>query len=168
MPKPRPGRADRGQSVRNWLPLLVTPLLALALQAPARALAQDADDPARQVTLFGVIASPDDLTIDPKLARIRPQLRKLLPDHGFKLLDVQSKRLTEGQTISCDLEGRFTATATLSQALDENGKVELRCAVLQNQVTRLETRVTTPTNQLFFCEKALDNGTRLLIGIGAR
>ena len=62
-----------------------------------------ADAPARQVTLFGVIATPHDLQIDPKLARVAPQLRKLLPNHGFRLLGVQSKRLTASQSLSCPL-----------------------------------------------------------------
>ncbi len=122
----------------------------------------------RQVTLFGVIASPYDTAVDPKLEKILPQLRKLLPNHGFKLLDVQSKRLTAGQTVTCDLEQGFTTTATLIQPVDDNGKVQLRCAVLQNQTVVLESLVTTPPNQLFFCEKSLPNGTRLLVGIGAR
>ncbi len=126
------------------------------------------DAPARQVTLFGVIASPTDMRIDPKLAKIEPQLRKVLPNHGFKLLDVQSKRLTVGKTLTCNLGDGFTAGTTLVRPVDENGKVQLRCAVLLNEMVQLETLVATPPNQLFFCDKTLDNNTRLLIGIGAR
>ena len=131
-----------------------------------------ADAPARQVTLFGVIATPHDLQIDPKLARVAPQLRKLLPNHGFRLLGVQSKRLTASQSLSCPLDGNLglSATTTLIQPTDENGKIQLRCAVVQNpnQTVQLETLVTTPANQLFFCDKMLSDGTRLLIGVGAR
>ena len=54
-------------------------------------------EPARQVTLFAVIAVPGSNAIDPKLAGIELQLRKLLPGHGFKLLDVRSKRLHAGK-----------------------------------------------------------------------
>ena len=115
-----------------------------------------------------MIASPYDAAVDPKLEKILPQLRKLLPNHGFKLLDVQSKRLTASQTVTCDLENGFTTTATLIEPVDDNGKVQLRCAVLRNQTVVLESLVTTPPNQLFFCEKSLPNGTRLLVGVGAR
>ena len=51
-----------------------------------------ADDEARQVTVFGVIATPGSKTADSNLATIKTQLDKLLPKHGFKLLDAQSKR----------------------------------------------------------------------------
>jgi hypothetical protein len=100
--------------------------------------------------------------------RVVPQLRKLLPNHGFKLLGVASKRLTAGETVVCDLGNGFTAGATLNQPTDPNGKVQLRCAVMRNQLIQLESLVATPPNQLFFCEKGLPDGTRLLVGIGAR
>ena len=66
------------------------------------------------------------------------------------------------------LEDGFTASARLVEPLDENGKVQIRCEVLSDEVVVLETMVTTPPNQLFFCEKKLDNGSRLLVGVGAR
>lgn len=170
MPTTRPLPDSPDRPLWRRAPTLAGALLALtlALTPAARAPAQPADAPARQVTLFGVIASPDDPAIDPKLAKIEPQLRKLLPNHGFKLLGVQSKRLSSGQTVTCRLEDGFTAAATLIQPVDENGKVQLRCAVLQNKAVQLRTQVTTPANQLFFCDKVLNNGNRLLIGIGAR
>jgi hypothetical protein len=152
------------------LPAAVLLAVALTFTSPlcTPSPGQVPDAPARQVTLFGVIASPYDLRVDPKLTRVEPQLRKLLPNHGFRLLDVQTKRLTAGQTLTCNLEDGFTAATTLIRPVDENGKVRLRCAVLQNQAVQLESMVTTPANQLFFCDKALGGGTRLLIGIGAR
>src|SRR5436190_938078 len=98
MPMPRPPRTNRGGSVpRLALALVVTVVLFGRAPAPA----QMPDEPARQVTLFGVIATPFDPAVDPKLVRIAPQLRKLLPNHGFRLLGVQSKRLTAGQTVTC-------------------------------------------------------------------
>ena len=60
-------------------------------------------DPARQVTLFGIIATAGSNDLDPKLAGIEGQLRKLLPGHGFKLLDVRTKRLMTGQSLRSDL-----------------------------------------------------------------
>jgi hypothetical protein len=146
-----------------WLLVFTT-----SLTTPAEAPAQSADAPARQVTVFGVLATPDDAHTDPKLAKIEPQLRKLLPKHGFRLLDVQTKRLTSGKSLTCDLEDGYTASTTLVEPLDLNGKVQLRCTLLQKQAVRFETKVTTPANQLFFCDKVLENGSRILIGIGAR
>jgi len=125
-------------------------------------------EPARQVTLFAVIAVPGSSAIDPKLAGIEPQLRQLLPGHGFKLLDVRSKRLHTGESVRCDLGSGWTAATVLEHPLDPNGKVELRCRLLQNDVVQFDTRVATPPNQLFFCDRMIDNGKRLLIGVGAR
>ncbi len=136
-------------------------------QAPAQPKAL-ADDLARQVTLFGVLASPHDLKTDPKLAKIEPQLRKLFPKHGFRLLDVQSKRLVSRQSIGCDLESGSTAEVTLLQPIDANGKVRLRCLIRSPGSDPLETVVATPPNQLFFCDKTLADGARLLIAVGAR
>jgi hypothetical protein len=146
-------------------PITLSLAFLLATIFPAHA-----DDPpaARQVTLFGVVASSLDKSIDPKLSKVIPQLRKLVPDHGFRLIDVQSKRLAEGETVSCELDGGYTAAAALIRSADDNGKVQLRCVIKFLQAKRLETIVSTPPNQLFFCDKALNNGTRLLIGIGAR
>ena len=161
-------------------------LVTLALVGPGTAAAQtylarapaeappgpDADDPAgRQVTLFAVVANANDSRIDPRLVKVSSQLKKLLPGHGFRLLAVQTKRLTVGQgPLTCDLGDGVTAATTLVNALDDNGKVQLRCAVLAGpaQTTQLETTVSTPPNQLFFCEKTLPSGQRLLIGVGAR
>lgn len=144
--------------------------LMLLLIAPVPALigrVQDAPE-SRQVTLFAVIASKEDMTIDPKLAKVAPQLRKLLPDHGFRLLSVKTKRLGIGQTLTVKLEDGLTAATTLSEALDDNGKVKLKCEVLRAREVVLESLVTTPANQLFFCDKMLPDSTRLLVGIGAR
>jgi hypothetical protein len=169
MPVFAPPRVNVLRPASGLVPALALVLALVLLQrTPAPARGQGLDPSARQVTLFGVIASPFDPAVDPKLAKIAPQLRKVLPNHGFKLLAVQSKRLTAGQTVTCPLDDGFTAAATLNVPADENGKVQLRCAVLLNQAVQLESLVTTPPNQLFFCEKALPNGTRLLVGIGAR
>ena len=159
MSTPRRHRADRS--------LIALAFLALAVSAPSHAR-QLEDAPARQVTLLGVIASPRDPFIDPKLEKFEPQLRKLLPGHGFRLLDVRSTRLTAGQSVSCDFRNGLTTSVTLVQPADDNGKVQLRCAVVRDRVVMMETHVSTPPNQLFFCDKELDGGERLLIGVGAR
>jgi len=151
---------------RRWLLVrFVAGLLPLLLVSEAGAQQRR---PARQVTIFGIVATPNDSTIDPKLKAIAPQLRELLPNHGFRLLDVKTKRLAAGQTVTCDLGGGATAATTLIRPLDDDGKVQLRCDLLVNDVSQHATLVATPPNQLFFCDKVLNNGSRLLIGIGAR
>jgi len=145
--------------------------LALALTVagwigPARA--QGPMGPSRQVTLFGVIATPGGTAVDPKLVKVGPQLRQLLPKHSFKLLDVQSRRLAVGQTVACSLGPSYTAEAGLVSPLDDEGKVELRVAVEQGGTPLALTDVRTPPNQLFFCDKQLPDGSRLVVGVGAR
>jgi hypothetical protein len=124
--------------------------------------------PARQVTLFAIIATPGSSELDPKLAGIEGQLRKLLPGHGFKLLDVRSKRLLTGESLHSDLGSGWAASTELVAPLDANGKVELRCMLVQNASTQFDTQVATPPNQLFFCDRMMGNGQRLIIGVGAR
>ena len=138
-----------------WLTLLTLP-----------ARAQGPDE--RQVTVFGVIAVPGSTIIDPKLETIAPQLRRLLPGHGFTLLESRSHRLAMGQTITCDMKNGFVAESRMTQWIDPNGKVQLRFTLSYMGIPQLSTVVVTPPNQLSFCDKALPDGSRLLIGIGAR
>ena len=123
----------------------------------------------RQVTVFAVLATRNAPTADPRLNNnVKAQLRKILPDHGFKLLDVQSKNIEVNQALTCDLGGGYTAETVLVKSLDENGKVQLRCKVAHDKVPEFTTLVKTPVNQLFFYERSLKNGSRVLIGVGAR
>jgi hypothetical protein len=123
----------------------------------------------RQVTVFAVLATRNAPTADPRLSsNVKAQLRKILPDHGFKLLDVQSKNLEMNQALTSDLGGGYTAQTVLVKSLDENGKVQFRCNVAHEKVPEFTTLVKTPVNQLFFYERSLKNGTRVLIGVGAR
>jgi hypothetical protein len=123
----------------------------------------------RQVTVFAILATRNAPTVDPRLTSgVKAQLRKILPDHGFKLLDVQSKLLDVNETVTCDLRGGYTAQTVLVKSLDENGKVQLRCNVALDKVPQFTTLVKTPVNQLFFYERSLKNGSRVLIGVGAR
>src|SRR5687768_3775916 len=87
---------------------------------------------ARQVTLFGIMATPGGTATDPKLASVSGQLRRLLPDHGFRLLDVRSKRLQPGQSVACELGDGFVAETSLVKVLDGNGKIQLRCELRWN------------------------------------
>ena len=127
-----------------------------------------ADEEARQLTVFGVIATPGGKTADTNLATINTQLDKLLPKHGFKLLDAQSKRIVAGESVTCDLRNGYSLVASLVQPVDENGKVQIRCELFRDQDRQFSTLVKTPPNQLFFCQRALQDGSQLLIGVGAR
>jgi hypothetical protein len=121
----------------------------LTLAAPVPAQAQMPYD-ARQVTVFGIIATPDSQVIDPKLEAIEPQLHKLLPHHRFKLLDVKTKRLQAGQAVRCNLSHGYTISTNLIQPLDEEGKVRLKCDLLLNEVVRFEMLVSTPPTSSSF------------------
>jgi hypothetical protein len=142
-------------------------LIAVLVLLTATVGAQPWTD-ARQVTLFGIVATPGSRAIDPKLASVSGQLRRLLPDHGFRLLDVRTKRLRPGQSVACELGDGFVAETSLVKVLDANGKIQLRCELRWNDQQQFATLVTTPPNQLFFCEKRLNDGSRILIGVGAR
>jgi len=143
---------------------------ALAL-VPAPESAEEAEaapDIARQVTVVGIIATPGVKTVDSKLLTIKTQLNNLLPEHGFRLLDAQSKRIVVPQSVICNLSSGYTVAVSLVKSLDENGKVELRCELFQDKARQFSTLVQTPLNQLFFCQRALPDGSQLLIGVGAR
>jgi hypothetical protein len=126
------------------------------------------DDEARQLTVFGVVATPGTKTVDKSLTNIKTQLDKLLPKHGFKLLDAQSKSIVAGESVTCEFRNGYTVVASLIQPVDENGKLQIRCELFRDQHREFSTIVKTPPNQLFFCERILDDGSQLLIGVGAR
>jgi hypothetical protein len=128
----------------------------------------DDNDVARQVTVFGVLATPGAKTVDSRLSNIHGQLEKVLPGSGFKLLDARSERIVDGESVTCVLGNGYKLTATLVTPLDENGKVELRCELFHDKESEFSTLVKSPVNQLFFCQRALKNGSQFLIGVGAR
>jgi hypothetical protein len=136
--------------------------------APSKPRAPAEAGASRQVTLFGVLATPGDAKVDPKLADVAPQLRKLHPGHGFRLLGAKNQRLEAGQSVDCDLGGGVVARTELVHVLDPKGKVQLRFALDADGKTKFVTTVTTPPNQLSFCDKELTNKSRLVIGFGAR
>jgi hypothetical protein len=158
-------------------------LACLALFASARALpiwAQEtsrADGPPSrsaavpsQVTLCGIQATPGTSKIDAKLRRkhLDPQLRKMFPGYGFRLLAVDSRPLVAGQTLTCELEDGYAAKVELIDPFDKDGKARLRVRLVRRAATAFETVVTVPPNQLFFCDKALPDKTRLILGIAVR
>jgi hypothetical protein len=126
-------------------------------------------DNARQVTVFGVLATPYAKTVDSRLSNvIQSQLEKLLPKNGFKLLDARSGCIVDGESITCSLGNGYSLTTRMVKPLDENGKVELHCELFHDEVSEFATLVKTPLDQLFFCRRELSDGTQLLIGVGAR
>jgi hypothetical protein len=152
-----------------------------------RARAESGDDGARQVTVFAILAKPGSKVVDSKLASIEAQLNRLLPHHGFKLLDAQSKPLVAGESVVSDLGQGYTVETSLVPRVDDPdllgaavgvlaaqlekplGKVHLRCELFLNHTLQFSANVQVPLNQLFFCERPfLDDGTKLLIGVGAR
>jgi hypothetical protein len=119
------------------------------------------------VTIFGIVASASDPTIDPKLNSISAQLQRLKPDHGFWLHGVESKRLAPGGMLTCDVGDGLTAEARLVPG-HEGGKVRLEFTLKRDGASEFSTAVTTPPNQLFFIERPRADGSSLLIGVGAR
>ncbi len=123
----------------------------------------------RQVTVIAIIAKPESKAVDPKLTSIQAQLTRLLPNHGFKLLDAQISGMVAGESINGDLGHGYTAETTLLQAIDEDGKVHLRCELFLDKALQFSANVKAPLNQLFFCQRPfLDDGSKLLVGIGVR
>lgn len=138
-----------------------------APQAPITSAAPDSLD-ARQVTVFAIRATPTPGEVDPRLSSVRVQLRKMLPDHGFQLIEARSQRLAPGETLTCDLgDGREARTTLVSHADDED-RVQFRCRLLDGDAPPFSTLVDAPENQLFFYERSLRDGTLVLIGVGAR
>lgn len=124
--------------------------------------------PGRQVTVFGVLATQGQGQDDPKLKEILPQLRAAMPGHSFKLLKVASKRVAAGEAVECDLGGGSAATTRLITPLDPNGKVQLQFQFSDAGLPVYQSVVSTPPNQVFYVNRVLGPGERLIIGIGAR
>jgi hypothetical protein len=128
-----------------------------------------ATDMPQQVTVVAIMAIPGSKAIDSKLASIKTQLDRLQPGHGFKLLNAQSKSLVSSDSVAVDLGNGYTAETWLVRPTDENGKVHFRCELSLNRTLQLSATVKVPLNQLFFVERPLlDDGSKLLLGVGAR
>lgn len=137
--------------------------------APVAAPEDEADWSAlRQVTVFAIRATDDAGSVDPRLSSVRVQLRKMLPDHGFQLIEARSQRLGPGETLTCDLgEGREAQTTLIAHA-EDGDRVQFQCRLIDGDAPVYSTLVDTPENQLFFYERSLSDGTLVLIGVGAR
>jgi hypothetical protein len=123
----------------------------------------------RHVTVFAVVATPSGKAVDSNLERIQSYLSRLLPGHGFKLLDAQTARIVAGESVECKLTHGYAVETTLVRPIDEDGKVQLRCELSLDGERQFSATVRTPLNQLFFCERPyLTDGSKLLIGVAAR
>jgi hypothetical protein len=166
----------RRWALRVGIPLAATVIvsgLALGLSGLRVSYAQiktaSGHEQPRQVTVIAIIALPESKAVDSKLASIHAQLTRLLPQHGFKLLDAQISPLVAGESVNCDLGHGYTAETTLVQPVDEDGKVQLRCDLFLDKALQFSANVKAPLNQLFFWERPfLDDGSKLLMGIGVR
>lgn len=155
----------------SWL-LPLTLALLLASLAGSPSVAESQRISSRQVTLFGILANPtlpqEQPTVDPKLQPIATQLRQLFPGHDFKLVGVETQRLPTGRSLSCQFNDGYSAKAQLTDPLDSNGKARLRFQLSQRGGIDFATIVSTPINQLFFLDKRLSDGSKLIMGIGVR
>ena len=162
-----PGPARTSITRRLACASILAMILGLALARPTLGNWQGA--PARQVVVFGVLATPGGSEMDPKIAPVvQAQLRRLLPNHGFHLKKIKGDRVVAGGGVKCDLGDGFVATAKLANPLDPNGKVQMRFELSLDAVSQFQTIVTTPPDQFNFFDKALPDGNRLLVGVGAR
>jgi hypothetical protein len=147
-------------------------MLGLVGLRASRAEGQASSHPeiVRQVTVFAIVATPKGQTDDRNLSSIQASLSKLLPQHGFKLLDSQSAKIVAGESVECTPGHGYTAAITMVRPLDEEeGKVELRVELSLDGELQFTATVRTPLDQLFLCERPfLTDGSKLLIGVGAR
>jgi hypothetical protein len=126
-------------------------------------------DLVRHVTVFAILATPEGKSADSRLTNIQKPLSRLLPRHGFQLLDAQTARIVAGEAIECKLTHGYTVETTLVRPKDEDGKVKLRCELSLDGERQFSATVRTPLNQLFFCERPyLTDGSKLLVGMVAR
>ncbi len=130
-------------------------------------VAKERESASHQVTLFGIQAVPGDSDSDPELSKVLPQLRKILPDHGFKLLGTTNARRSFGEQVVCDLGQGLRLRAELVEP-ERSGKIRLDVALDDDGQEQFMIAVSTPLNQLFFLDKKLKDGNLLLIGVGAR
>jgi hypothetical protein len=123
----------------------------------------------RQVVMFGVYATPGSEAMDPKITPVvAAQLRKTLPGHGFKLLQVKSQRVMKDQSLLLDLGDGFGTSAMLLSPLDPNGKVQMKFGLTYQGNSVFQSVVVTPADQFNYFDKMLPNNSHILIGVGAR
>jgi hypothetical protein len=123
----------------------------------------------RQVTVFGIEASPGGSTVSPQLRTVAQQLRRLLPGHSFQLLGAENERLLPGADLTCAAGPDRELSVRLLDPLDASSKVRFRVRLtsISSGKAIFDQVVATPPNQLVFLDKKLKDG-RLLVGLGTR
>jgi len=162
---------------RGWLrgallAAIVLPSAATLAPSPSgRGQAHSGSSAEPQITVFALRAEPDSQAVDPRLSHVIDPLRKVLPNHGFRLLAVSNQRLRTGEALTCEWQEDRKLTVRLLDAADADGKLHLDVRFFGSEASRptFITSVRTPPSQPVFLDKALD-GTddRLLIGLGGR
>lgn len=159
----------RGRQIPPALLLAASIGLAPGFVGPTAFAAPWQMAPARQVVVFGVVATPGTDAMDAKIPPVvQAQLQKLMPGHGFRLVKVKSDRAKAGDTVVCDLGGGYEATAKMMAPMDMNGKVQMKFELSTDKTSQFQTIVTTPPDQFNYFDKPLPGGDRLLLGVGAR
>jgi hypothetical protein len=153
----------------RWSALMAGLAIGWLLVGPSPASCRGQEMPSRQLVMFGVVATPGSNEMDKKITpAVAAQLRKALPNHGFKLIEVKSQRVVTHESVMLKLGDGFETTATLVNAFDPNGKVQLRYDLSYQGISQFQTIVNTPADQFNYFDKVLPNNSHLLIGVGAR
>lgn len=120
------------------------------------------------VTVCGILAVPGRDDMDPRLKRIATRLRKLYPNHGFRLSAVTSRGLSTDQTLYCKLDLSRIARVTLENPADADGKLRLLLSLDEADRNCLRLRIALPPSQLVFFEHQLPDRSILLLSLAAR
>ena len=111
--------------------------------------------------------------MDPKIAPVVQAATPAnsCPNHGFRLIRVKGERdHDQRQTVRCDLGDGFVANGPPQQpARRRLARSTMQVRPDARRASRSSRRiVATPPDQFNFFDKALGNGNRLLVGVGAR
>lgn len=155
--------------------IAVISIVAWLCLAPARAQEPDdrpaaaADDkPHRQLTVMAIRARKGETATDPKLASVEAKLAQLLPNHGFTLWEGRSRRIGESESLELDSKNGMKLTIRLIHSEDQDGKVCMDVRLTTDSQVHLNSRIRTPSNQIFFLDHKIDDAEHLLIAVGAR
>ena len=122
-----------------------------------RAEVEPDDIIARQVTVFGVVATPADRTTDSRLVSFSNELAELIPYHGFKLLDAQSTRIIDGESVTCTLGNGYTVRLP-GQSAERKRQSRDSLRAIPGSSSQFSTLVKSPLHQLFFCQERSRTG----------
>jgi hypothetical protein len=160
---------DRSMTLAFRSTLAVALVACVVSAGSPPAMAQVPTD--RQVVMFAVVATPNSTSMDPKITPVvAAQLRKTLPGHGFKLIQVKSQRVLPNHPVALDLGGGYETAATVLNPLDINGKVQIKFELTNTDegIPQFQSIIATPTDQFNYFDKMMPDNSHVLIGVGAR